>query len=41
MDRDDEKFLPDKGEHIKQRENYVDLVSTIIADNVDCLNFPH
>ena len=41
MHRDNGKFLPDKGEHIKQRENYVDLVSRIIADNVNCLNFPH
>ena len=39
MDLDNGKFLPDKTEHIKQRQNYVDLVSRIIVDNIDCLNF--
>ncbi len=39
MDLSNGKFLPDRKKHAIQRENYADLVSRILVDNIDCLQF--
>jgi hypothetical protein len=39
MDLSNGKFLPDRKEHTNQRENYADLVSRILVDNINCLQF--
>lgn len=33
------KFVPNKIEHVLQRENYASLVSRILVDNIPCLHF--
>ena len=39
LDMDNGKCIPDSSEHIAQRENYTNLVSQIMVDNISCLNF--
>ena len=33
------KFVPNRIEHVLQRENYSTLVSRILVDNIPCLDF--
>lgn len=33
------KFVPNKIEHVLQRDNYSALVSRILVDNIPCLHF--
>ena len=39
LEIDNGKCLPDRNEHAAQRENYADLVSRIVVDNINCLQF--
>ena len=39
LEMDNGKCLPDCNEHAAQRDNYADLVSRIVADNIKCLGF--
>ena len=39
LDMDNGKCIPDTLEHIAQRENYPNLVSRIMVDNISCLDF--
>ena len=39
LEMDNGKCLPDRNEHSAQRDNYADLVSRILVDNIKCLGF--
>jgi hypothetical protein len=39
LQMDNGKCLPDRNEHATQRDNYADLVSRIVVDNINCLEF--
>jgi hypothetical protein len=36
---DNGKCIPDSTEHIAQRDNYASLVSRIVVENINCLEF--
>ena len=39
LDMNNGKCIPGTSEHIAQRENYANLVSRIMVDNISCLDF--
>ena len=39
LDMDNGKCIPDSSEHVAQRENYANLISHNVVDNISCLNF--